>query len=91
MVNGITKDESKAIGDFIEKINKIKKMILTNERVEVTHQMMEDAGMKRITAEGMQFGVPIDPQDASKGLCWKDVFDLTEFDFDEIEEYWGKI
>lgn len=55
-------------------------MQITNDKIEVTHQMMENEGMIRDS----QFGIPVDN---NGGLKWKDLIDLQDSDFDKIEEY----
>lgn len=59
-------------------------MIVTNEKIEVTTRMMEQAGLRRGPFE---FGVPVDPADLSKGLSWKSLGNITDADFDAIEAY----
>ena len=58
-------------------------MQLTNEKIEVTHQMMEVNNMTR----GMQYGVPVDPKEPSTGLSWKGIMEMKDEDFDKIEAY----
>lgn len=58
-------------------------MQLTNEKIEVTHDMMSKNSMTR----GNQYGIPVDPINSSKGLKWKTIFEMTDEDFDKIEEY----
>lgn len=58
-------------------------MQLTNEKIEVTHQMMESNNMTR----GSQYGIPLDPENPHKGLHWKSIMTMTNEDFDKIEEY----
>ena len=58
-------------------------MEITAERKRVTSEMMEAANMTR----GSQLGLPVDPMDKNKGLVWKDLFLMTDEDFDKIEEY----
>lgn len=55
-------------------------MLITGD---VTLDMMERNNMTR----GDQLGVPKDPADPSKGLIWKDIFSLSDEDFDAIEKY----
>lgn len=55
-------------------------MLITGE---VTIEMMERNNMTRSD----QLGIPKDPLDPSKGLVWKDIFDLSDDDFDAIEKY----
>ena len=45
-------------------------MLITDKKIEVTHQMMVDANMTRMTPQGFQYGIPVDPKDKSKGLRW---------------------
>ena len=58
-------------------------MQITNEKIEVTYDMMFDANMTR----GNCFGIPIDTNDPSKGLQWKTLFELKGSDLDKVEEY----
>lgn len=58
-------------------------MILTNEKIEVTHQMMERNNMTQFG----KYGIPVEPKDPSKGLRWKKWADLEDADFDKLEEY----
>ena len=58
-------------------------MQLTNEKIEVTHQMMVINNMTRYD----QYGVPVDPINPTKGLKWKSIITMTDEDFDKIEEY----
>lgn len=63
-------------------------IILTDNKIEVSLQMMQDANMHRGSGSaGSQFGVPIDPTEPKHGLSWKNLFDLTEADYDRIEQY----
>lgn len=58
-------------------------MIITNEKIEVTHQMLVRNNMVRDN----QYGVPVDPKNPSNGLSWKYIGLMTDEDFDKIEEY----
>ena len=58
-------------------------MILTDEKIKVTDQMLTASGMARVN----KYGIPKDTKDLSKGLVWKLVTDLTDEDFDKLEEY----
>ena len=58
-------------------------MLLTSEKIEVTHQMMEQNNMTRYG----EYGVPVDPKEPSKGLSWKGLVQMKDSDFDKIEEY----
>ena len=58
-------------------------MQLTNEKIEVTHRMMEKNNMTR----GVQYGVPVDPKEPSRGLSWKGLMEMKDEDFDKIEDY----
>lgn len=49
----------------------------------ITYEMMANKNMTRAD----QIGVPKDPIDPSQGLVWKDIFSLTEEDFEAIEAY----
>lgn len=62
-------------------------MYLTNEKIKVTHEMMERANMTKVNN---QYGVPIDPTDPKMGLKWKRLTDLTDDDYDRIEQYFLK-
>lgn len=59
-------------------------MIITENKIKVTYAMMAEAGMTR----GNQLGVPRTP--LSLGLKWVDVMELTDEDFDAIEDYFIK-
>lgn len=58
-------------------------MILTEEKITVTHEMMLKNGMSKFD----KYGVPADPNDPGKGLKWKTIMELEDSDFDAIEEY----
>lgn len=58
-------------------------MIITNEKIEVSFQMMNSAGMTR----GCQFGIPVNQSNKFAGLRWKNFIEMTDEDFDKIEEY----
>lgn len=58
-------------------------MILTNEKIAVTEFMMAENNMTRFG----QYGIPVDPNDPSKGLAWKSYLELTDDDFDALEAY----
>jgi hypothetical protein len=58
-------------------------MIVTNEKIEVTHQMLVRNNMVR----GDQYGVPVDPKNPSLGLSWKYIALMSDQDFDAIENY----
>lgn len=58
-------------------------MQLTNEKIEVTHQMMAQNNMTR----NGQYGIPVDPKLPSKGLKWKSFLEMQDEDFNKIEEY----
>ena len=57
-------------------------MLLTNQKISVSFKMMEDANMTRWN----KVAVPVDPNDYSKSVIWKELSELTEGDFDLIEE-----
>jgi len=59
-------------------------MQLTNVKIEVSHQMMEQNNMART---GHQYGIPVDVKDISKGLQWKPMWEMQDSDFAKIEEY----
>ena len=61
-------------------------MILTEEKITVTHDMMLKAGMSKHN----QYGIPADPNDPGKGLKWKTIMEMEDSDFDAIEEYFLK-
>lgn len=61
-------------------------MIVTENKIKVTYDMMESAGMTRMTLDGLQVGVPR-IVGRSKSLSWRSLLDLTDKDFDEIERY----
>lgn len=60
-------------------------MEITSEKIRVTYSMMQSANMTR----GEEIGIPVDPQNPSKGVRWKKMMsgELTDDDFDAIEEY----
>lgn len=58
-------------------------MILTDEKISVTHKMMVDNGMYR----ELEYGVPLDPHNPNKGLEWKSVWSFKEKDFENIEKF----
>ncbi|MBC7486068.1 MAG: DUF550 domain-containing protein [Cytophagaceae bacterium] len=58
-------------------------MLITDDKIVVTSEMMTDANMMR----GGEFGIPVDPKDPSKGLQWKHAFECEDDDFEKIEEY----
>ena len=58
-------------------------MILTEEKIKVTDKMLQENNMTR----GDQFGIPVDPRNPSYGLHWKSLFEITEEDLDNLEEY----
>lgn len=58
-------------------------MQLTNEKIEVTHDMMEQNNMTRMG----KYGIPVDAKFPSKGLKWKSFLEMEDEDFDKIEEY----
>lgn len=58
-------------------------MVVTEEKIRVTAEMMSDANMIR----GGQFGVPVNPERPTEGLRWKWLFELEDSDFDAIESY----
>ena len=62
-------------------------MLITNEKIEVTEQMMQKANMTR----GNQLGIPVDLQNLSLGLRWKSPGELTNNDFDMLEAYFLSI
>jgi hypothetical protein len=58
-------------------------MTITNEKIEVTIQMLVAENMTR----GQMFGIPVDPANPSAGLSWKTFSELKDSDFDKMEEY----
>ncbi len=58
-------------------------MLLTQEKIKVTSEMLEDDEMM----EGNAVAIPIDPKNPEKGLNWKNLGDLEEEDFDALESY----
>jgi hypothetical protein len=58
-------------------------MIITNEKIEVTLEMMENNNM--INDE--LIGIPSDPHNPGMGLAWKEMHEISDSDFDKIEEY----
>ncbi len=59
-------------------------MIITDEKITVTLEMLEAENMTRGENE---IGVPKDPNDQSRGFTWKTFDDLSEADFDTLETY----
>lgn len=59
---------------------------LTEEKIKVTHLMMDDAGLTR----GSQYGIPYNPQNISDGVTWKNAAYLDEEDYDKLEDYFIK-
>lgn len=57
-------------------------MILTENKIEVTHQMMDDEGLYRMG----QYGIPIQKGEIL-GITWESAIELTEEDLDHIEAY----
>lgn len=58
-------------------------MVITDEKITVTHEMMVENQMTR----GNQYGIPVDPKDPVRGLRWKTLFQMGDEDFDSIEAY----
>jgi hypothetical protein len=58
-------------------------MIITNEKIKVTSEMMQKHNMTIVN----NFGIPVDPKNTKKGLNWKSLSDLEDSDFDKIEEF----
>ena len=58
-------------------------MLLTDVEVRVTDKMMAESNMTK----GSKFGVPVEPLNLDAGLVWKELNDLTDDDFDSIEEF----
>ena len=58
-------------------------MILTDKKIKVSHEMMRDHGMTRYG----EYGVPIRRDNTWYGVCWKNIVELTDDDFDVIENY----
>lgn len=56
--------------------------MLTNNRIKVTVEMMAEADMTRWD----QLGVP----DKKGGLIWKGLSEMTDDDFEDIEDYFLK-
>jgi len=61
-------------------------MIITSEKIEVTWSMLEQKNMTR----GSQIGVPVDANRPMLGVRWKELGDMSESDFDTIEDYFLK-
>ena len=58
-------------------------MLLTDTKIQVTHQMMVSNNMVKCD----QYGVPVDPKNPTLGLIWKYLGLMEDDDFDKIEEY----
>lgn len=58
-------------------------MLITNIKIRVTEQMMFDEGLSKMLITN-KLGIP--NLDKSE-VVWKDALDLTDEDFDKIEEY----
>ncbi len=61
-------------------------MILTEQKITVTHEMMLQNGMSRHD----QYGIPADSNDPNRGLIWKTIMEMEDSDFDVLEEYFLK-
>jgi hypothetical protein len=59
------------------------KIVMKNFTDNVTFEQLESLNMKR----GDEIGVPIDTADQDSLLIWKKSFDLTEEDYEIIDEY----
>ena len=60
-------------------------MIITNEKITVTEQMMFNEGLSFLLSVG-QIGIPFSVEQKLP-IEWKDLIDITESDFDKIEDY----
>lgn len=60
-------------------------MLLTNEKIEVTQEMMEKEGLSRFA--GHEYAIPHIPNGESHSIIFKRHLDLTIEDLDKIEEY----
>ncbi len=58
-------------------------MVVTDNKITVTFDMMQRANMVRFNL----LGVPVDPDNPKKGLRWVSISDITDEDFDKIEQY----
>ena len=58
-------------------------MILSDEKIIVTHKMMVISNMTR----GSQYGIPVDPITGKGGIVWRSLSEMQDEDFDAIEEY----
>ena len=58
-------------------------MILTEENIKVTHEMMVESNMTKFG----KYGVPVDPDKPELGLSWKNILSMSDEDFDKIEKY----
>lgn len=58
-------------------------MIVTDDKIKVTLQMMVENNM----INHDMYGVPVDPKHPSKGLKWRRLNDMTDEDFNLIEQY----
>jgi hypothetical protein len=59
------------------------KIVLTDEKIKVTMDMLSDNDM----INGGRIGVPADATEPNKGLVWKNLDELQNEDFDAIEDY----
>lgn len=57
-------------------------MVLTDEKITVTTEMLDAASMIR----GTQYGIP----NPKGGLIWKELYDMGDEDFGAIEDYFIK-
>ncbi len=62
-------------------------MILTNQKIVVTHEMMAEHGLSAATERGPMYAVPKGNDVLKDGVTWKGAMNLEEEDFDKIEEF----
>jgi hypothetical protein len=58
-------------------------MVVTDKKITVTLEMMRNANMLKFRF----LGVPVDPGNPKMGLRWRSILDITDEEFDKIEEY----
>jgi hypothetical protein len=63
--------------------------MIQTDGISVTGNVTLDwlAEQKLYNEEAGQIGVPVDINDLSKGLSWKDIANLKDNDFDILEEF----
>ena len=64
-------------------------MVITNEKIEVTQQMMYEEGLSRLNSL-FEIGIPFSTQEVEP-IRWKRIANLINDDFIAIEEYFINI